>query len=220
MGIVKGRTHVTLYRGQRRPWKLLPSIARNRNDKKLLELERVAISRFESEAASTLQEVPVSDWDWLVTAQHHGLPTRLLDWSANPLVALWFALRNADRSGSAPEVWSFSPLSGDVIEYLKHTRPFAGTRTKAFRSSFNHPRIKAQHSWFTATKFVGKGRMGFVPLERNQRLRKRVQRVRISTRVVPEMSESLTTLGYDTNTLIPSTDAVAEGIRSAIFSDT
>ncbi|QSQ11188.1 FRG domain-containing protein [Myxococcus landrumensis] len=67
--------------------------------------ERDLLRAFRKYARGTTHEPLDSVWDWLALAQHHGLPTRMLDWTFSPYVALHFLTEDAELRGKDGVVW-------------------------------------------------------------------------------------------------------------------
>lgn len=80
-------------------WDLAPSISRGRTNPIVDEFR--FFKQFKQDAARVINDLPADEWGWMFLMQHYGVPTRLLDFSENPLVALFFAVcEQGDEDGS------------------------------------------------------------------------------------------------------------------------
>ena len=108
--------------------------------------EKQALELFQRQARPHLGHTPSSDLEWLVIAQHHGMFTRLLDWTESILVAAYFAAQEAGTKGDAV-IYGVRNLR--TLTKAEENNPFKLTAPGVYRPPHITPRIPAQRSVFT-----------------------------------------------------------------------
>jgi len=200
-----------LFRGDRDKKDLLPRIATIKNVGNIPDLEKALFDEFKRQSYRYLDRVPQNNYEWIALAQHHGLPTRLLDWTENLLVGLWFCVANGPKGKENGVVWIYAVEKDDYVN-LEEDKPFEIEKTKVFCPNQIDDRIGSQHSWFTVHKYMDQKKK-FIPLNKNATYKKRVFQVVIANSLFVKFKESLILCGINQNTIFPSLDGLCQYLK-------
>ncbi len=86
-------------------WLLVPSIFRNRKT-----TENKLLKEFQKDATLLVDNRPTHEYEWLFIMRHYFVPSRLLDWTENPLIALYFAVNHeAKKKNLDGALWILKP---------------------------------------------------------------------------------------------------------------
>ena len=133
-----------------RPTRKIKGQGRARRSLPYTEPDEIAIfNQFRDVSMPFLPRPPSTEIEWLALAQHHGLPTRFLDWTQSLLVAAWFAVGvyEPGARARAPAIW----VVRDVPRVIDAERDnvFTIKEPRSYRPPHLSPRIAAQSSVLT-----------------------------------------------------------------------
>lgn len=192
------------FRGQANyEWDLLPKAGRteyflpdNRDLGRFNDWEKQAVA---------YERLPDNRLESLAVAQHHGLATRLLDWSQNPLVAAYFAVIECPKTDGV--IYVLDPLSNFANEHttIKSIKDFEGVICYIPRSI--SPRVLNQKGMFTihcpSNRKIDVVKSSIVKDFLN------LTKIIIPSSLKPELENMLDDYGVNSSTMFPDLDGLS-----------
>jgi len=214
-----GKNDELLFRGQGIDRPLIPKIGRLNlriKNNGIVKTEKLILEEFRRGILPLTEFKPENDWDLLALAQHHGLPTRLLDWSFSALVALWFSVDKPpqkDVNGMTENgvLWILNADTDDFRIDTTETNPFDNSITKIFRPAVISRRISAQAGVFTVHKILGDNKM--IRLENNKNYKSKLTKFLIRGNDFAKIRKQLSMLGIGYSTIFPDMDGLCKNLE-------
>jgi hypothetical protein len=164
--------------------------------------DRDLLSTWKRRAVEYTTIRPKDDWDWLAIAQHHGLATRLLDWTMNPLVAAFFAVNKESPDEAA--IYAYRTPRVVIQEKIS---PWDCEGIAKFRPYGVASRIVRQDGLFTIHNPPTSR------LEDSLSADERLDRIVIPASYQPELLYELFQYGVTTLSLFPDLDGLSSHIN-------
>jgi hypothetical protein len=182
--------------------------------------EKNLLHRFRRHTYSHLNR-PLNEWEALFLARHHYLPVRVLDWSSNPLVALYAACWEKDFLGQNGSIWSIRRIvseDNDLNVFTTSLSPLEVKGLKILHPFYGSPRMAAQSAVFTIQDDPWRDMESYFPRSLPDKDFDVAELVRFE---VPASAKSaclddLERLGINHRTLYPDLDGVARGLWQTV----
>jgi len=205
---VGGDDH-SLYRGQANvEWPLIPALARVTPRSSLKTDEQAMLGELKRHLPQLPVPAPINTWDLLALARHHGLATRVLDWTRNPLAALLFAIEKPARGACVPAaVWCVTPKKAERVACLGEEDPFRQVRTRFFIPRILSPRMQTQCGWFSVHAPKG-GLDTFKAMQDDRQFRGRLHKYTVSPDLFSPLRYALDHVGINRASLFPDLDGL------------
>lgn len=169
--------------------------------------ENLVFSAWKRAAIEHVKSVQHSDWEWLAIAQHHGMATRLLDWTVNPLNACYFAVRDSIAGDAAVYAAKFKYRLAD-----RPGLPLEHPNLVVYRPQRVVPRITLQGGIFTVHPKPD------TPIDERTEEVSEIERIVIPHDYKSRLLSELSYYGINAATLFPDLDGLSMFINWTIES--